>query len=475
MSRAQALARSSIAGLGKIRIQLTLWYVLILAIILIAFSSFLYANLSNHLYAELDESLATIADREVAVLASATGSVSLDARAPSLDAETVVALYDPTGTRLVSAIATRSVPLPAAALATALGGRPAYTSVDVIRERGGGTAVWRELVVAVVDHGRTIGILQVAHSQDDERDALGQLALLMLIAIPLALIFAIAGGLFLAERALRPIDRITRAAAQISSEDLSRRLNLPKRGDEIGVLAETFDAMIDRMDRAFQQQRQFTADVSHELRTPLAVMIGQAEVALSRPRTAEEYRRVLGGMGAEAQRMNRVVGEMLMLARADAAQAPLDREPVDLRAVVQEVCLTLSSVADENGVGLALTPGVPVVVSGDQTRLTQLVVNLVDNALTYTPRGGLVTVTVEQNSRHAILRVADTGIGIAAEHLPHLFERFYRVDPSRSRAAGKTGLGLSICQWIVQAHGGKIAVESQPKVGTTFTVSLPLG
>jgi heavy metal sensor kinase len=469
------LARSLIAGLRKIRIQLTLWYVLILAIILIAFSVFLYVNLSNHLYAELDESLATIVDREAAVLAGAAGPASLDTRAPSLDAETVVALYDPAGTRLVSAIATRSVPIPATSLATALGGRPAYASVDVVRQSGQGTAVWRELVVAVVDRGRIIGVLQVAHSQDDERDALGQLALLMLIAIPLALVFAVAGGLFLAERALRPIDRITRAAAQISSEDLSRRLNLPKWGDEIGVLAETFDAMIDRMDRAFQQQRQFTANVSHELRTPLAVMIGQAEVALSRPRAAEEYRAVLGGMSAEAQRMNRVVGEMLMLARADAAQAPLDREPVDLRAVVQEVCLTLTSLGQENGVGLGLAPGDPVVVSGDQTRLTQLVVNLVDNALTYTPRGGTVTVTVERNARHAILRVADTGIGIAGEHLPHLFERFYRVDPARSRGAGKTGLGLSICQWIVQAHGGKIAVASQPNVGTTFTVTLPLG
>jgi heavy metal sensor kinase len=296
----------------------------------------------------------------------------------------------------------------------------------------------------------------------------------MALAIPLTLLLAVAVGLFLAGRALDPIDRITRTADQIGAENLSRRLDLPPSADEVGRLAATFDRMLDRLDRAFRRQRQFTADASHELRTPLAMLISQAEVALGRRRTASEYQRVLAGVRDDARRMDQLLGELLTLARADAGQELLMREPLDLGDLTTDVVAAMEPLARARGVELRLGPIEAVEVQGDQTRLTQLLVNLVDNGLKYTPAGGPVTVSVERQDGTAVIQVADGGVGIASEHLPHVFERFYRVDAARSRAEGGAGLGLTIGRWIAEAHGGTIRADSELGRGSTFTVHLPL-
>lgn len=331
---------------------------------------------------------------------------------------------------------------------------------------------WRVLTRPVVQNGQLIGVLQVARDEQETELALRQLVTLMAIAIPTTLVLAVAGGLFLAARALDPIDRITRTAAQISAESLERRLGLPGQ-DEVGRLAATFDRMLDRLEAAFQRQRQFTADASHERRTPLTLLTSTADVALERPRSAAAYREVIASMREDARRMNQLLGELLTLARADAGQELIDRESLDLATLASEIVLVLQPLAQSRAVQLVSLAPASVTIVGDQTRLTQLLTNLVDNGLKYTSPGGTVTVSVERESDQAVLRVADTGSGIADEHLPHLFERFYRVDKARSRAEGGAGLGLAICQWIVQVHGGDITVASELGRGTTFTVRLP--
>jgi heavy metal sensor kinase len=316
--------------------------------------------------------------------------------------------------------------------------------------------------------------LQVGHPQDVVEGALGRLILLMAVAIPATVAFAICGGVFLAGRALNPIDQVTRTASRIGAEeDLSQRLNL-RSEDEVGRLALTFDRMLDRLERAFARQRQFTADASHELRTPLALFRGQIEVALNQRRTVKDYQTILASLHEDAERMSLLLGDLLTLARADAGQENLFRERVDLADVADEVVAVMQPLAEKKAVDLARDQGTSAPVDGDQTRLLQLLVNLVDNAVKYTPTGGRVAVTVDRLANQARLRVADTGVGIAPENVPHIFERFYRVDKARSRAEGGSGLGLAIVEWIVHAHGGTIAVASETGRGTTFTVTLPL-
>jgi heavy metal sensor kinase len=470
MQRLKDGARRAWVALHTIRARLTLWYVALLAIILVAFSAFLYFSLARNLYAEVDQLLAAEAQQIVTSLELHTGPPRLPRLSSRLPAGMVVQLYDPAGEPLAASDAGTAFPLLPTALAQAAQG---HKQLETARLADG--TLWRVLTRPVVTDGQVVAVLQVARPLRDVEGALRQLVTLMALAIPSTLLLAIAGGLFLAGRALDPIDRITRAAESISAEGLSRRLALPPSPDEVGRLAATFDRMLERLEHAFQRQRQFAADASHELRTPLAMLTTEADLALERPRRAAEYRRVIASMREEAARLNQLLSDLLTLARADAGQETLAREPLALDALADDVVAAMTPLAQTRGVRLERSGDRATVrVLGDQTRLTQLLVNLIDNGLKYTPAGGTVTVAVGREGGQAVVRVVDTGVGIAAEHLPHLFERFYRVDKARSRAEGGAGLGLSICQWIARAHGGEITVASQPGQGTTFTVQLPL-
>jgi heavy metal sensor kinase len=453
-----------------IRVRLTLWYVVLLAVSLVAFSAFLYVSLSRNLYAEIDRWLVAEAEQVSALVeVSSSGRLEVEGGTRALAPGTLLMLYDRSGQRVYSSNGRFVLPGAREAVAQATQGQQ---TLGTVRLEDG--SALRVLTTPVLERGRQVGVLQLAQSQQNVEMALRQLVALVAIALPLTLLLAVAGGLFLAGRALDPIDRIIRTVEQIGAEDLSRRLGMHESRDEVGRLATTFDRMLDRLDRAFQRQRQFTADAAHELRTPLALLTTQADVALERSRKPDEYRAALGSMRADASRMSHLLNDLLTLARADAGQEKLVLEPLDVDALADGVVATMAPLARTRGVRLQRGAGKPALVEADQTRLTQLLINLVDNGLKHTPKGGVVTVSVDRSDREALLRVADTGVGIAAEHLPHLFERFYRVDSARSRPDGGAGLGLAISQWIVQAHRGKIEVESQPGRGTTFTVRLPL-
>ncbi|RLA97319.1 MAG: hypothetical protein DRG32_03790, partial [Deltaproteobacteria bacterium] len=297
-----------------------------------------------------------------------------------------------------------------------------------------------------------------------------------LVAVPSVLILAVVGGLFLANKALRPVDEITNTARKIgSSGDLSQRIRLKRKvDDEIGRLAATFNEMIAKVENSFQQIKRFTADASHELKTPLTILRGEIEVGLKRLRTPEEYQKILASNLEEVKHMSRMVEDLLTLARADMGALELRKEVVDLGGLVREVWEEVRLWAEDKGVELLFQEDGEARIMGDRGRLRQLALNLIDNAIKYTPSGGRVELRVVRDGDEVTFSVADTGEGIPAEDLQRIFERFYRVDKARSRQRGGTGLGLSICKWIAEAHGGRISAESELGRGSKFHVFLPL-
>jgi heavy metal sensor kinase len=300
---------------------------------------------------------------------------------------------------------------------------------------------------------------------------LGRMRAMLLTAGLLVLVLP--GGLayWLARKALAPMDRLRRSADAITADRLDQRLAVQNPHDELGLLAQTINAMIARLERSFAEVRRFTADASHELRTPLTVLRSEVEVALRKQLSATEHQQLLGGVLEELGRMSRLTDQLLTLSRRDAGVEHFTRTLLDLNALVAGVVDAMQPMAESKGVRLRLDGEGPVQIHGDEGRLRQVFINLVDNALKYTREGGTVTVQVGQRNRSATVAVVDTGIGIPPEHLPHVFDRFYRVDRARTRAEGGTGLGLSIAQSIVKAHGGSIEITSSPGQGTVCAVT----
>jgi two-component system heavy metal sensor histidine kinase CusS len=285
------------------------------------------------------------------------------------------------------------------------------------------------------------------------------------------LILAVAGGLFLSRQALRPVAESIRTARRLDPENLLERLPLTGAGDELDELAGTINGLLDRLAAYHAQVIRFTADASHELRSPLSAMRAAVEVALQRPRGNEDYRDVLGSLGEQCERLTALINGLLLLARADAGEVEVVRLPLDLSALLRDVAEMYEPLAEERGVAFRWECPRDLVITADVQRLRQLVTNLLDNAIKFTPPGGSVSLGAEEAESGARLTLSDTGIGMAAVHLPHIFERFYRADPARTSAG--SGLGLSICRWIAKAHGGTIEAKSVEGEGTTVTVQLP--
>lgn len=466
----------------NIRLRLILWYTAILFFILLIFSVAVYIGLTrsllvsvdNHLQREVGEILGNLnfeageddeAEREAGedgagIKLSYTPEEGVYWRILDANAQPLVdpghfenASFDPA---VLTAGHTQFE------YATLAGNVPIrlYTAPFVIEQQGA-------------------GILQVAESYRHIQEVQQQLVLLLALGIPFTLLAASAGGWFLASSALNPIDRITRAADQISARDLHQRLHLDLPNDEVGRLAATFDRMLARLDDAFERQRRFIADASHEMRTPLTILKGDVEVALNRPRTVQEYRETLELVNDTTDRLTSVVHELFLLARADNNQFPLQSESLDLASLLTREVSKLLPRAVKGGIALNLDVPDELVIEGDPAKLSRLFMNLIDNAIKYSDSGDEVRVTALAGPAEACVAIADTGPGIPAEHLPHLFERFYRIDKARSRqttdANGSgAGLGLSIAQWLAQIHGGRIEVESQVGEGATFRVWLPL-
>ena len=365
-------------------------------------------------------------------------------------------------------------PLSPEAQLNARQGRETYQTITLPppkgREREGIPA--RLLTLPVMERGRMIHLVQVAMPLESADMARSRFLLILLGLIPLALGGAGVGGWFLARHALAPVDAMVNTARTIEAEDLSRRIEAADSTDELGRLAAVLNAMLERLERAFTAVKHFSADAAHELRTPLTILKGELEVALRSPPTPEEYRSVLVSCLEEVDRLSTLVTDLLFLARSDSGHMSIARTPVNLAAVLRDVGAALGALAEAAHITFRHNAPTELWTQGSETMLFRLLFNLGENAIKYTPQGGTVTLGLEPRGTEAYLSVNDTGAGIAAEEQPHIFDRFYRADPARSR--GGTGLGLALARSIVLAHGGQISVESRVGHGSCFTVRLPL-
>ena len=475
----------------SIRFRLTLWYTLLLAIVLIAVSLGLSALLGRELRADADERLlrtATAIRRDVTAEptygrgAFQVGQfrIGLPEIDPIALPGQVVQVVNAEGEVVAVSGGQDPAPLPFAPLVTgdaAPGFRTGTLGIADIR------TVRAPLVTR--EGGVTLGAIVVAESLEPLQRTLRLVRRLILAASIVGIGLAAVGGWALAGRALRPVDKVTATAATIAAgggaaASLATRLAVPATRDEIARLAITFNAMLDRLETAFATQRRFVADASHELRTPLAAIRGNVDVMLRQTSSPhpdqppDDRTEALADMQRESARMARLLDDLLLLARADAPAPAIrtDIPPPEVRLdlVAREALRTATRLA----AGQTLTiSAVPATITGDADQLHRLVLNLLENALRHTPPEGAVEITVAVDARAAHLMVRDTGEGIAPDHLPHLFERFYRVDGARARATGGSGLGLAIVRTIARGHGGEIAVRSTLGVGSTFTATFP--
>lgn len=446
----------------SIRTRLTLWHIGLLALTLAAFSVALYAALSDQVYRNIDERLSLGIGSVRPSGESDDDAGRAIGRATGFSAR----LIDATGQIVSASGLLLDAPLDQAVIDQAQQ-RGVFHTITVTGEQR-----VRVYTFPLLHEGRLQGYIEVASSLNGAEATLRSLALILVMAVPATLALAALGGRFISDRALRPIDTITRQAQAISEQDLHRRLNLDLPDDEVGRLARTLDAMLARLDTAFQRQQRFTADASHELRTPLTVIKTNIGVTLNRPRTPKQYETALDQIEGEVDRLTRLTDDLLLLARADASRSIGQRREIDLAAIACKVCEELRPLADSKRLTLNCETPVATSVYGDLDQLHRVLFNLLENAIKYTAQGS-VGVRVAGADKSVRVSIEDTGPGIPAEHLPHLFERFYRVDAARSRELGGSGLGLAIAHSIVTAHGGTIDVKSDMGHGTTVTVTLP--
>ncbi|MGD9723609.1 MAG: sensor histidine kinase [Pirellulales bacterium] len=318
---------------------------------------------------------------------------------------------------------------------------------------------------------RTLVIVAELEHVDEE---LLEVIRALLITTPITLVAAASIAYLLARKALSPVDHLRQMTDEITVDRLDRRLPIRNPADELGLLAQTINSMIERLERSFGEIRRFTADASHELRTPVAVIRSEAELGLTAVGENPAVRRRFESIVEECSRLADLTSQLLALCREESGVTQMGRKPVRLKAIVSESTDSMRLLAEAKQLQLAVACEADPVVLGDADRLRQVFCNLLDNAIRHTPAGGRVTVTLRTLNGEVHFDIRDTGTGIAAEHVPHLFERFYQVNSGRSQAGGGAGLGLSIVKCVVEAHGGRVDVTSEPSAGSAFRVTLPI-
>ncbi len=483
----------------SIRFRLVLWFVLILGVVMVVFSAFLYYRQAQdvrsvamaRLNYTLEHTLGTSHEREglgeqpLSVISSISGGTPDIVNSPQPG--DVLALQTVDGNIQQSSGVLTSAQIQA--LDFPLNHWVGVIQVNISAESGGFSGAYLFADPAIQQNGQVSGYLLVGVPLD-ANNQLGRLLVSLILGNVITLAIALTGGFWLADRAMRPVHTITQAAREISESDLHKRLNLKGR-DELAELGNTFDGMLSRLQAAFERQRQFTADASHELRTPLTIIDLESSRGLAAHRSPDEYERILGNIQSENKFMIRLVTNLLALARMDAGQLKLKFEPLDLSELASEVIERMQPVAKAQGVELHVGDLPETPMQGDRATLAQMLTNLVENAIKYSASANAPKVHISIGQRQADgraeawVKVQDNGIGISREHQAHIFDRFYQVEQSRTRASGSdgdgsgqessgTGLGLAIAQWIAKAHQGEIHVVSAVGQGATFEVVLPL-
>src|SRR6266511_3299519 len=464
----------------SIRGRLTVWYATALILSIAVFAVVLYFARRSATYQDLDRCIQSEADLTAGILAESyhTRGVLVEkdtAGRPVLTPEVAAVLEvvpdfllvtSRDGSLLFGSPDARSL------------GFAQFEQINALANRGITGARAAPASFRLAPNGPTGAILAGADTRTAKLQ-IAQLVTTIVIAFLVGIVPAVLVGRWIAGRALEPVDQMITEIREITDgRSLHRRLPVSMEKDELGRLAATLNQMWTRLERSFAALRRFTADASHELKTPLTVVRAGVERAITRPGLPHETLAPLEETLQEVNRMTELLDALLTLARADEGRADLHREPVDIREIIEEAGETGELLAEHAGVGIDIRlPGDPVVLAVDRSRVRQLALNLIENAVKYTPRGGHVAVELGSSDGRVVFTVADTGIGIAPGDLPHVFDRFWRADSARTRTSERagTGLGLAICKWIAEAHGGTIEVQSRPGRGTTFTVGLPRG
>ncbi|OGO23988.1 MAG: hypothetical protein A2Z28_03465 [Chloroflexi bacterium RBG_16_51_9] len=457
-----------------IRWRLTLWFSLILFTILVLSGGLLYTLLGSYLNNTVDNNLKVYSERIHGLFLINQDPQPMDfnmihSGLPPVNEFASPGIYiqiiDASGNVVVKSDNLARQTLPASRLLIEEGFRD-VAHIETVA--AGDNASVRIMATPLFLKNRTL-LLEIAQSLKPIEDTMHHVRLALLGGASAGLLLSVLLGAFLVQRALAPVEQITRTASSIGeSSDLSRRVGYAGPVDEIGRLAMTFDQMIERLHRFFQSQKNFVADASHELRTPLTVIRGNVDL-LERNMSEEDRRESLRAIKAESSRMSKVVSDLLLLAEIESGQIePAER--IALKGLVLDEAKRAQPLAGNHKIITGRLEDISI--TGDAYRLKQLLSNLVNNAIKYTPEGGTITLSLFREGEWACLEVSDTGIGIPPEHLPHMFDRFYRVDKARSRAGGGTGLGLAIVKGIAEQHGGKVSVVSELGKGSTFTALL---
>jgi heavy metal sensor kinase len=460
----------------KLRVQLAVWYLAFFSVLFVLLGLVLYVVLSRSLERRLDEALLTQANTAAALIREELEEMHGDAQAA---ASGVIAEMQPRSSIVAilqdKTMLASSGPVHKADVEQAAAKVLADRNADSIwRWSDWGKFGARGAALAVNIGQRTFVVMAV-QSLDSIAQELQVVRDTLWVVIPLLLAAAGIGGYVLTRRGLAPLDSMAAQSRRITGDSLHTRLTIGDAAEELTTLAASFNELLSRLDQSFESMRRFVQDASHELRTPLAVIQGEADVALSRDRGAAEYKESLATIQEESRRLARLVDDLLNLASADAGHVQLRVEELYLNDLVAECCRSVRPMAAARNIELECHSSHDVAVRGDEELLRRMILNLLDNAIRYTPAGGRVSAGVETQGSEVRIQVADTGIGIPPEASPHVFERFYRADKARSRQEGGFGLGLSIVKWIAESHHGAVELASQPGHGSTFTVHLQRG
>lgn len=456
----------------SVRTRLTLWYAAVFGLSLIAFALLIYYATATTFHQRQDQSLRSTAQ----TVASAYVEEFEEQHSVAKAGEVVLSeLTFPN--HYVEILEHTGQPIAASRNLSAKFAIPAVT-LDEALARNYSVVTINGLRAAVVPlvADQNLGFAVVAEPLSVIDDGLRQLRREFLAGVPLVLLLASLGGYFLARKSLAPIASMNQQTQRISAESLSLRLHLTNPRDEIGGLAITINDLLARLENSFNEQQRFIADASHELRTPLAVLRGETEVALAKRRTLDEYEESLSLIQEEAERLSHIVEDLFILAR-QPIKTPRDwsKERVSLNDSIKDCARKAQVLATLKGVRLTIeNSSASIDLNGDKEMITRMILNLLDNAVKYTPAGGEIALALTRQNGNAEIVVRDTGIGIPETDRQRVFDRFYRVDKARSRALGGAGLGLSIVRWIVEVHGGEVHIDSAPGRGSTFTVVLPL-
>lgn len=464
----------------SVRARLTLWYTAVLAVVLVTFSGISYVLLAREIRASTDALLAGTAHELTGAFvddpnAVRGGELLLDFRY----SDRAIMVFGTDGRVVASSHSSLSGPDREHLSDLVRTGRTGYATIGGGVEDEGIRLFSNPINVMGVRH-----IVVVAHDLHDQAERLESVRRALFLGIPLALLVAAGGGYVMARKSLAPVTTMSLKARQIGAETLTERITVQNERDELGFLATTLNELLQRLQRAFESQRTFMADASHELRTPLAIIHGEADVVLSRKdRTPEEYRESLAIVQTAARKLTRIVESLFLLARSDAGRYPISRSRFYLDELLGDCIRAMRSVAGARGVRLTCQVPPELVIVADEALLHRMVLNLIDNALKFTPPGGSVNVAAENAADQYIIRVNDSGVGIAEADRTRVFERFYRGERTRgshgaaavSNVSTGAGLGLPIARWIAEIHGGRLFLDRSDENGTTFVIEVPRG